>query len=265
MKKPWRTDIWDILRIGAVFVTAYAVRIALNRLGAGFTGITGYPMALRQLPNVCSEILLPQIGVLAFTVTLIMRFGYASTIWVEPSLQAARASAARPPNDPIELDEHVNSRAFAELSLSPDPIPVPPRRSIPPFTRWLTTAFLLVASVVIIHTTTSFTQHASSYLLTAALGISAIAFSTELLFRGLLLAMIRDITHHEWLAALIVTILYTLWAGGLGLLGATFTDTAVHTLFAFFSGLGLYALRVTTGHLWPAIALHAVWEFCFVM
>ena len=86
------------------------------------------------------------------------------------------------------------------------------------------------------------------------------AFSEEMMFRGFLYSGLRDRLSF-WPAAVIATVLF----GGVHVANVFLTGhiqaALLQSLAACLSGFLFLALRLRMGSIWPAILLHAAWNF----
>lgn len=103
-----------------------------------------------------------------------------------------------------------------------------------------------------------------SVLIMVMINSLLIAFSEELMFRGILFSGLRRALP-LWPAVLAVTALFAAVHVLNLLLGASIVLTGVQVVAAFLNGLLFMAIRLRSGSLWPSILLHALWDFSAFM
>ena len=79
----------------------------------------------------------------------------------------------------------------------------------------------------------------------------------ELYFRGIMLEQVRAKLSNPRIAILATAGVFgAVHLTNISTLGASRTFAAVQIAFAFFAGIGMGAVRLRTGNLWPLIAAH---------
>jgi membrane protease YdiL (CAAX protease family) len=99
----------------------------------------------------------------------------------------------------------------------------------------------------------------SGFALLALMSVFIAAFE-ELLFRGVLQNGISQ-SFGELKAVVFTALVFGLAHYANWVHGKPFLETSVQVVTAFSAGLLLGALRITTKSIWPAIIVHAAWDF----
>lgn len=90
-----------------------------------------------------------------------------------------------------------------------------------------------------------------------------IGISEELMFRGVLFKALRS-RGPVWSTVLVSSLLFG-FVHLLNGLSTGFIAAIPQTIFTFCLGILFIAVRIRTGSLYPAILLHAAWDFCIFM
>ncbi|QXT63180.1 CPBP family intramembrane glutamic endopeptidase [Tessaracoccus palaemonis] len=96
-------------------------------------------------------------------------------------------------------------------------------------------------------------------VLALALGV-CVGFAEEVLARGLLITALRARLGEPWVW-FISSALFGIMHAFNAVLGSPLGTSLLQAALAFASGSVFYLLRRLTGWLWPAILLHAIWDF----
>lgn len=127
--------------------------------------------------------------------------------------------------------------------------------------RWtmIVTLLYLVTALASIATSGVFTLEAS-HVLALALGCALVGFSEEILTRGLMLVGFRGSMSEGWVWFL-TSLLFGLLHGLNVFFGQSLASTVRQLAFAFVAGSALYVIRMAQAALFPAMVLHALWDF----
>jgi membrane protease YdiL (CAAX protease family) len=85
-----------------------------------------------------------------------------------------------------------------------------------------------------------------------------IGFTEELLYRGIVVKILRDSGHHEWMVATVSSLLFALSHTVNLLSGQPLVTVAVTVVFTFGFGMMMYLVMRATGRLAWAMVVHAL-------
>jgi membrane protease YdiL (CAAX protease family) len=117
------------------------------------------------------------------------------------------------------------------------------------------------AATVVFGYLAPFPPQALTTIALAVLLVALVAVGEEIAFRGVLLHLLapRGVAAAVALSSLLFGLTHTVNL----LLGAPPAGVALQVFFAGTGAVGLAALRIRTGSLWPGIALHAAYDLAF--
>ncbi|MBW3084421.1 hypothetical protein KEM60_00608 [Austwickia sp. TVS 96-490-7B] len=102
------------------------------------------------------------------------------------------------------------------------------------------------------------------YFLSLLAGTLAVGYTEEIIFRGFLLQEARRYYRSEWKAAMLVAVMFGAWHLPNIFLGPSFLEVMVQFAQTIVIGLLFYVVRVVFGHIWPAVLVHAGWDFALL-
>lgn len=125
--------------------------------------------------------------------------------------------------------------------------------------RWMWIAPVLVLGAIVAHLAgVDWSRWSAGQLVALAVLGACVGVTEELATRGLVVRMVRDAGHGEWLVAFLSSLLFALMHLSNLISGMSLEVVAGTVVYTFAFGMCMYLTMRVTGTIWAAIVLHGL-------